>query len=95
MSVYLLFAHLNKVIYKNIENHAYNTRNENILEFPKNRLRLYKKCPNFTSLKISNQPPNNYKQLNAKKFKHEEKMLLIKQCYYSLTEYLKDAILVE
>lgn len=69
----------------------YQLRHKNRLNLPGSRMTLHSNSPYVMSIKIFNKLPEKFKdEASDKKFAKLVKDLLIKKCYYSVTEYLAD-----
>lgn len=68
-------------------NHNYNTRAANTLLL--NRFRLTSSTRNSLDLRLYNKLGNNVKLLTQVAFKNRIKSFLLKNCFYSLSEYLE------
>lgn len=87
-----------KMVYNNpdmfkkyLSKHTYNTRNQDILQYPIHNLKKYETCPLYMGLKIYNKIPNHIKQLRPAQFTHKIKTILNKKAYYTLHEFLNDS----
>lgn len=71
--------------------HSYNTRHGNELTVPHHRTSNYECSPEYSAIILYNRLPQNMKNItNKKTFKKTLKDLLIKNCYYSVEEFLED-----
>jgi hypothetical protein len=67
-----------------------NRKNEDYHKYVHN-LELYNSNPSVAGCILYNKLPNNIKQIeNNNQFARELKKLLIKGCYYSIQDYLKE-----
>lgn len=66
----------------------YQTRNSGKIYIPPHRLQQVNKGPFITGSKLYNCLPDHIKEINNfKHFKNDVKVLLLKNCFYSLHEY--------
>lgn len=78
---------------KNALSHDYSTRNSNLLRVPIHNTSKIEKSFRYMGLKLYNKLPPSYKENSSNtSFKKQVKMLLEHKCYYSVQEYLEDAI---
>lgn len=89
----LNYIHLNISKYKRCSDfHGYETRHTDTIAFPKHRTAKYESSPSFMGIPLYSRLPSMLKSMNGRSFKREVKLLLIKGCYYSVDEFLKDSI---
>lgn len=68
--------------------HNYNTRNKHNIDLPFKRLMKSQRVPGIISKKIFNSMPEKVKLLDKRKFKRVINVFLIKNSFYSLSEFL-------
>lgn len=71
------------------EIHNYGTRAHNSLEIPYHRLNATQQSINYQAVKLYNKLPLLYKTMPLNKFKHEVKIYLQSQAYYSIDEFME------
>lgn len=73
--------------------HTYNTRHRNRLLVPNHRTAKFEDSPFYNAIKMYNRLPDHYKSVeNKRRFYNEVKTLLLTRCYYSISEFLNDAL---
>lgn len=78
------------VTHSNIHDH--HTRNRDNLVIPRSRLNMSK--ANKLDVKLYNNLPVNIRNLSLMCFKTQLKIILVRNCYYSVEEYLKVKIVI-
>lgn len=69
--------------------HQYNTRYCNDFQYPRHRLTLFQKTPQYMGRKLFNKLPGNLKHIiNENKFGGELKKFLLGKAFYSVDEFL-------
>ena len=85
----LIHTQININNYKRLgDNHHYDTRHINILEFPGHRTTKFEKCPKYKGIKFYNKLSDEYKNLSVNEFKRKIRKLLLTHCFYSEEEFL-------
>lgn len=73
-----------------LPNHSYNTRNQDIYQYPIHNLKKYETCPLYMGLKLYNKVPNHLRQLNSVQFSNKIKTILSGKAYYTIQEFFDD-----
>lgn len=66
--------------------HEYNTRNSAVYRLPTHRSTVYQKCPLYTGLKLYNNLPIHFQNMNIDQFKESLKAKLHERTIYSVKE---------
>ncbi|XP_045470556.1 uncharacterized protein LOC123677866 [Harmonia axyridis] len=77
---------------RNMNRHAFNTRNKSALEIPYHRLTSSQKFIDHWGPVFYNKVPNAFKRLDEKRFSLEMKKMLLKTAFYSVQEFLDSDI---
>lgn len=90
----LLFAKNNLADFGTLsETHNYNTRHGSVLKIPPHRTSSYKRSPEYNAITLFNKLPQHIKNIsNILIYKKAIKNLLLKNCYYSIEEYLDTVV---
>lgn len=85
----LKYVYLNQNKFVRIyEKHQHDTRQKENLETAYHRLKVTQLYADYWGPKLYNKLPSDIKTLNFRKFVFEVKEILIKNCFYSIEEYL-------
>lgn len=90
----LLYTKDNVTTYVKLSSfHNYCTRNNEVLSVPRHNTSKFETSTLFQCITLFNKLPVSFKSLNRQNFRREVKALMLRKCYYSVGEYLGDAIL--
>ena len=85
----LSYVHANSSLFLlNNFNHNYNTRGAENLLIPNHQLATYERSPKYMGIILYNKVPIAIKNTNLSHFKNIIKEQLLKECYYSVQEFL-------
>lgn len=73
--------------------HGYGTRNAETLSVPRHNTTKFETSPRYQGIKLFNRLPDTIKTLNRVGFRKAIKALLLKNCYYSVKDFLNDDFL--
>lgn len=72
--------------------HSYQTRNRSNLIVPDSRINMSK--INKLDVRLFNHLPLDIRNLNLRSFKIQLRKIMVENCYYSVSDYLKTKIVV-